>query len=70
MTILTRGKKPVTFQIPDDSDSSYAKFKDAIKHVAADRTDEAAVKSALEGKNFDGAVNMHKSCVSRLACGL
>lgn len=52
MTILTRGKKPTTFQIPDDTDDSYKQFQQAVQHIAADRTDEAAIKQGLEGKRF------------------
>ena len=54
VTLLTRGKKPGTFQIPDDTDDSYATFQQSVQHIAADRTDEAAVQKGLEGKNFQG----------------
>lgn len=30
VTLLTRGKAPITQQIPDDTDSSYAQYKDAV----------------------------------------
>lgn len=55
VTLLTRGKKPVTFQIPDDTDSSYKEFQSAVQHIACDRTDTSAIQEKLGGKNFDGA---------------
>ena len=54
VTLLTRGKKPVTFQIPDDSDESFEKYKTAVKHIAADRTDADALKQQLSGAGFQG----------------
>ena len=59
VTLLTRGKKPVTSQIPDDSDESFEKYKSAVKHIAADRTDASALKEKLSGANFQGA----KTCL-------
>lgn len=54
VTLLTRGKKPVTFQIPDDSDDSFEKYKSAVKHIACDRTDGDALKQQLSGAGFQG----------------
>jgi len=54
VTLLTRGKKEVTFQIPDDTDESYASYKSAVKHIAADRKDKDALAEKLSGKGFDG----------------
>ena len=54
VTLLTRGKKPVTFQIPDDTESSYADYQKAIQHIAADRSDPDGLKQAISGKGFDG----------------
>ena len=54
VTLLTRGKKPVTSQIPDDSDESFEKYKSAVKHIAADRTDADALKQQLSGAGFQG----------------
>ena len=56
MTLLTRGKKPVTFQIPDDTDDAYARYKDAVKHIAVDRQDTPALAEALSDKAFDGVL--------------
>ncbi len=55
VTLLTRGKKPVTFQIPDDTDDAYAAYKGAVQHIAVDRQDTPALTDALSGKGFDGA---------------
>lgn len=52
VTLLTRGKKPVTYRIPDDTDESFAKFESSVKHIACDRTDAEAMKSQLAGKGF------------------
>ena len=54
VTLLTRGKKPVTFQIPDDTDAGYASYAAAVKHIACDRQDVEGMKAALGGKGFEG----------------
>ena len=54
VTLLTRGKKEVTYQIPDDTDESYAAYKSAVKHIAADRKDKSILDDKLAGKKFDG----------------
>ena len=54
VTLLTRGKTQITFQIPDDTDASYKEYAGAVKHIAADRKDEAAVKDKLAGSGFEG----------------
>ena len=54
VTLLTRGKSPVTQQIPDDSDESFAKYQAAVKHIACDRKDAEAVKEKLSGAGFQG----------------
>ncbi|KAK9822664.1 hypothetical protein WJX81_005883 [Elliptochloris bilobata] len=59
VTLLTRGKKPVTFQIPDDSDDAYARYKDAVQHIAVDRQDTPALADALSGKAFDVVYDMN-----------
>ena len=35
VTLLTRGKAPITSQIPDDTDASYAEYKKAVSMIAA-----------------------------------
>jgi nucleoside-diphosphate-sugar epimerase len=59
VTLLTRGKAPITSQIPDDTDASYAEYKKAVKHAKADRKDTDAVKEAVAGKNFDVVYDMN-----------
>ena len=58
VTLLTRGKKPVTFQIPDDTDDAFARYKGAVKHIAVDRQDTSALAEALSDKAFDGAPDL------------
>lgn len=59
VTLLTRGKKPISFQIPDDTDESFAKYSAAIKHVAADRSDPEAIKAAIKDKGFEVVYDMN-----------
>lgn len=54
VTLLTRGKAPVKFQIPDDTDASFKAYSDAVKHIAADRKDEGLLKDKLAGGGFEG----------------
>jgi hypothetical protein len=54
VTLLTRGKKPVTFQIPDDTDESYASYASKVKHIAADRQDVEGLQAKLKGTGFQG----------------
>lgn len=54
VTLLTRGKKPITFEIPDDAPDSYARYAASVKHIAADRKDPDAMVRALSGQRFDG----------------
>ena len=68
MTLLTRGKKDVTFQIPDDTDESYAQYKSAVKHIAADRKDKDALAEKLSGKGFDGKCCSLNSCKRCKTC--
>ena len=59
VTLLTRGKKAVTYQIPDDTDASFAAYAAAVKHIACDRSDGDAMRAALSGKGFQGAQGPH-----------
>ena len=63
VTLLTRGKKPVTFQIPDDTDESYKQYQSSVKHIAADRSDPDGIKAAISGQGFDGAVTLRPCCL-------
>ena len=64
VTLLTRGKKPVTSQIPDDTDQGFEQYKSAVKHIAADRTDADALKQQLSGAGFQGNPKSHYWCNS------
>ena len=59
VTLLTRGKKAITFQLPDESDEEYAKYTSAIKHIAADRSSPDAIKAALTGTGFQVVYDMN-----------
>ena len=37
VTLYTRGKKPVTYKIADDTEDGYYKFARSVKHIAGDR---------------------------------
>ncbi|KAG9130660.1 hypothetical protein Leryth_011909 [Lithospermum erythrorhizon] len=53
VTLFTRGKAPITQQLPDESDKDYADFKSQILHLKGDRKDYDFVKSALSAEGFD-----------------
>lgn len=53
VTLLTRGKAAVKFQIPDDTDESFKVYSDSVKHIAADRKDEGLMKDKLAGSGFE-----------------
>lgn len=59
VTLLTRGKKAITFQLPDESDADYAKYSSAVKHIASDRSDPEAIKAALTGTGFQVVYDMN-----------
>ncbi len=59
VTLLTRGKSPVTAQIPDDTDEGYANYASAVKHIACDRKDPEAMKAALSGQGFQVVYDMN-----------
>eukprot|EP00899_Mesostigma_viride_P001796 jgi/Mesvir1/11617/Mv00023-RA.1 len=59
VTLLTRGKSPITQQIPDDTPSGYASFKSKIKHIACDRTDAEKLKAALRYTKFDAVYDIN-----------
>lgn len=37
VTLYTRGKKPVTYKIADDTEDGYYRFSRSVKHIAGDR---------------------------------
>ncbi|BAT86132.1 hypothetical protein VIGAN_04375500 [Vigna angularis var. angularis] len=53
VTLFSRGKAPVTQQLPSESDGDYAVFSSKILHSKGDRKDFEFVKSSLSGEEFD-----------------
>ncbi|KAL0544539.1 hypothetical protein IC582_019656 [Cucumis melo] len=53
VTLFTRGKAPVTQQLPGESEADYADFKSKILHLKGDRKDFDFVKSSLSAAGFD-----------------
>ncbi|KAK7397097.1 hypothetical protein VNO78_18264 [Psophocarpus tetragonolobus] len=53
VTLFTRGKAPVTQQLPGESDSDYADFSSKILHLKGDRKDFEFVKSSLSAEGFN-----------------
>ncbi|GMI79398.1 chloroplast RNA binding, heteroglycan-interacting protein 1.3 [Hibiscus trionum] len=53
VTLFTRGKAPVTQQLPGESDSDYSDFKSKILHLKGDRQDFEFVKSSLSAEGYD-----------------
>ncbi|KAG9457734.1 hypothetical protein H6P81_002242 [Aristolochia fimbriata] len=53
VTLFTRGKAPVTQQLPGESDQDYAAFSSKILHLKGDRKDFDFVKSSLSAEGYD-----------------
>ncbi|KAI4349885.1 hypothetical protein L6164_010428 [Bauhinia variegata] len=53
VTLFTRGKAPITQQLPGESDSDFADFSSKILHLKGDRKDFDFVKSSLSAEGFD-----------------
>ncbi|XP_020100046.1 chloroplast stem-loop binding protein of 41 kDa b, chloroplastic isoform X2 [Ananas comosus] len=53
VTLFTRGKTPITQQLPGESDQDYADFSSKILHLKGDRQDFEFVKTNLAAKGFD-----------------
>lgn len=53
VTLMTRGKSPITTKIPDDTDEYYANYSEAVRHIACDRKDLEGVESKLKNESFD-----------------
>ncbi|KAF2307334.1 hypothetical protein GH714_026417 [Hevea brasiliensis] len=53
VTLFTRGKAPITQQLPGESDQDFADFSSKILHLKGDRKDFDFVKSSLSAKGFD-----------------
>ncbi|KAL5582631.1 hypothetical protein UlMin_015073 [Ulmus minor] len=53
VTLFTRGKAPITQQLPGESDQDYSDFSSKILHLKGDRKDFDFVKSSLSAEGFD-----------------
>lgn len=52
VTLFTRGKKKVAYEIPDDTPDSFARFSRSIKHIQGDRMDFPEVERKLARQGF------------------
>ncbi|KAH8507165.1 hypothetical protein H0E87_009616 [Populus deltoides] len=50
VTLFTRGKAPITQQLPGESDQDYADFSSKVLHLKGDRKDFEFVKTSLAAK--------------------
>ncbi|KAM1749403.1 hypothetical protein FF1_010240 [Malus domestica] len=53
VTLFTRGKAPITQQLPGESDADYTDFASKILHLKGDRKDYDFVKSSLSAEGYD-----------------
>nr|XP_023914485.1 chloroplast stem-loop binding protein of 41 kDa b, chloroplastic isoform X1 [Quercus suber] len=53
VTLFTRGKAPITQQLPGESDKDFVDFSSKILHLKGDRKDYEFVKSSLSAEGFD-----------------
>ncbi|OIW17465.1 hypothetical protein TanjilG_22577 [Lupinus angustifolius] len=53
VTLFTRGKAPISQQLPGESDTDYADYSSKILHLKGDRQDFEFVKSSLSAEGFD-----------------
>lgn len=53
VTLFTRGKAPITQQLPGESDEEYAEYSSKVKHLQGDRQDFDGLKEKLKGTNFN-----------------
>ncbi|EXB53004.1 hypothetical protein L484_018888 [Morus notabilis] len=53
VTLFTRGKAPISQQLPGESDADYTDFSSKILHLKGDRKDSDVVKSGLSAEGFD-----------------
>ncbi|XP_052137581.1 chloroplast stem-loop binding protein of 41 kDa b, chloroplastic [Oryza glaberrima] len=53
VTLFTRGKAPITQQLPGESDAEFAEFSSKVLHLKGDRQDFDFVKTSLAAKGFD-----------------
>ncbi|XP_073144209.1 chloroplast stem-loop binding protein of 41 kDa b, chloroplastic [Henckelia pumila] len=53
VTLFTRGKAPITSQLPGESEADFNDFASKILHLKGDRMDFEFVKSSLSAEGFD-----------------
>lgn len=53
VTLFTRGKAPITQQLPAESDQEYSEFSSKVLHLKGDRQEFELVKSSLSAEGFD-----------------
>ncbi|THG00683.1 hypothetical protein TEA_002065 [Camellia sinensis var. sinensis] len=53
VTLFTRGKAPITQQLPGESEKDYVDFSSKILHLKVDRKDIEFVKASLLAEGFD-----------------
>ncbi|XP_039129178.1 chloroplast stem-loop binding protein of 41 kDa b, chloroplastic-like [Dioscorea cayenensis subsp. rotundata] len=53
VTLFTRGKAPITQQLPGESDKEYTDFSSKVLHLKGDRQDFEFVKTSLSAGGFD-----------------
>ncbi|VFQ92338.1 unnamed protein product [Cuscuta campestris] len=53
VTLFTRGKAPITRQLPGESDGDFADFCSKILHLKGDRTDYDFVRRSISAEDFD-----------------
>ncbi|XP_044968617.1 chloroplast stem-loop binding protein of 41 kDa b, chloroplastic-like [Hordeum vulgare subsp. vulgare] len=53
ITLFTRGKAPITQQLPGESDAEYAEFSSKVLHLKGHRKDFDFVKTSLSAKGFN-----------------
>ncbi|GAB4855668.1 Chloroplast stem-loop binding protein of 41 kDa b, chloroplastic [Ancistrocladus abbreviatus] len=53
VTLFTRGKAPITQQLPGEPDEDFSNFKSKILHLKGDRKDFEFVRSSLAAEGFD-----------------
>ncbi|CAI5462984.1 unnamed protein product [Closterium sp. Yama58-4] len=59
VTLFTRGKSPVTQQLPGESDADYSEYSARVRHLAGDRRDLDALRAALQGADFDAVYDIN-----------
>lgn len=53
VTLFTRGKAPITQQLPGESLQEYEEYKSSVLHLKGDRKDSEFVKSSLASEGFE-----------------